>query len=163
MQPLIKKGALVADDWRLLAKDTDSITELPAENIIVPLELWLQHKPELQQREAIGVWLDSDQPPRLLEGDIENLGLIAINFPLFSDGRGYSYVRELREHYHYQREIRAIGDVLPDQLFYLRRCGFDAFQLRSDKDAEAAMASFNDFSESYQAAVDQPLPLFQRR
>ncbi|MGI9284055.1 MAG: DUF934 domain-containing protein [Pseudomonadales bacterium] len=164
MQRLIKNGAIVEDDWQLLAKDVDSINELPSGNVIVPLELWLQNRSELQQRDAaIGVWLDSDQPPRLLEGDIEALDLIAINFPLFSDGRGYTYARELREHYNYKGEIRAIGDVLRDQLFYLDRCGFDAFLLRSDKDAALAVASFGDFSESYQADVNQPLPLFQRR
>lgn len=163
MQRLIKQGTPIADDWHSLDKDTDSIIELPSGHIIVPLELWLQNKTELQQRETIGVWLDSDQPPRLLEGDIEDLDVIAINFPVFSDGRGYSYARELREHYNYKGEIRAIGDVLPDQLFYLQRCGFDAFLMRSDKDAEAAITNFNDFSESYQAAVDQSLPLFQRR
>ncbi len=164
MQRLIKNGAIVEDDWQLLAKDLDSITELPTGNVIVPLELWLQNKAELQQHgAAIGVWLDSDQPPRLLEGDLDTLDLIAINFPVFADGRGYSYARELREHYTYKGEIRAIGDVLQDQLFYLKRCGFDAFLLRSDKDAAVAMTGFGDFSESYQAAVDQPLPLFQRR
>lgn len=164
MQRLIKRGTIVVDDWQLLAKDVDSVTELPPGDVIVPLELWLQNKAELQQRAvAIGVWLDSDQPPRLLEGDIDSLALIAINFPVFSDGRGYSYARELREHYNYAGEIRAIGDVLRDQLFYLQRCGFDAFLLRSDQDAAVAAASFDDFSESYQAAVDQPQPLFQRR
>ena len=164
MQRLIKNGAIVQDDWKVLDKELDSVSKLPAGNIIAPLALWLQNKAELEQREAgVGVWLDSDQPPRLLEDNIDNLALIAINFPVFSDGRGYSYARELREHYQYQGELRAIGDVLRDQLFYLQRCGFDAFLLRSDKDAELALASFEDFSESYQAAVHQTQPLFQRR
>ncbi len=164
MQRLIKNGAIVENDWQVLDKELDSVSKLPPGNIIAPLELWLQNKAELERHDAdVGVWLDSDQPPRLLEGDIDSLVLIAINFPVFSDGRGYSYARELREHYHYEGEIRAIGDVLRDQLFYMQRCGFDAFLLRSDKDAELAMASFEDFSESYQAAVQQTQPLFQRR
>lgn len=164
MQRLIKDGAIIHDDWKLLDKEIDSASKLPPGNIIVPLQLWLQNKTEIEQRDtAVGIWLDSDQPPRLLEGDIDSLALIAINFPVFSDGRGYSYARELREHYHYSGEIRAIGDVLRDQLFYLQRCGFDAFLLRSDKDAELALASFDDFSDSYQAAVHQTQPLFLRR
>jgi uncharacterized protein (DUF934 family) len=56
-----------------------------------------------------------------------------------------------------------VGDVLQDQLFYMKRCGFDAFALREDKDIQAALKSLNDFSDSYQAGVDQPLPLFRRR
>jgi uncharacterized protein (DUF934 family) len=69
----------------------------------------------------------------------------------------------LRERFAYNGEIRALGDVLRDQLFLLRRCGFDAFAVRQDKDIEAALAGLNAFSESYQTAVDQPQPLFRRR
>lgn len=164
MQRLIKNGRIIDDKWQLLEKDVDSVLELPAGDVIAPLELWLQNKSELQLHSNIlGVWLDSDQPPRLLEGDLEALSVIAINFPVFSDGRGYSYARELREHYNYRGEVRAIGDVLRDQLFYLKRCGFDAFLLRADQDAEQALAAFDDFSEAYQAAIDQPRPLFLRR
>jgi uncharacterized protein (DUF934 family) len=86
-----------------------------------------------------------------------------VNFPKFADGRGYSTARLLRERYGYHGEIRAIGDVLHDQLFFMKRCGFDAYAVRADKDIEAALAGFDDFSDAYQAAVDQPQPLFRRR
>jgi uncharacterized protein (DUF934 family) len=89
--------------------------------------------------------------------------LIAVNFPQFTDGRGYSIARLLRERYSWRGELRAIGDVLRDQLFYLARCGFDAFMLREGQDAQAALAAFNDFSEGYQASVERPQPLFRRR
>ena len=71
--------------------------------------------------------------------------------------------RILREQYHFNGELRAVGDVLPDQLFYMKRCGFDAYQLRADKNIEEALCSLNDFSVSYQAAVDEPLPHFKRQ
>ena len=80
-----------------------------------------------------------------------------------TDGRGYSTARLLRERYGYQGEIRAIGDVLQDQLFLMARCGFDAFALRADKSIEKALAAFETFKAPYQAAVDQPQPLFRRR
>ena len=86
-----------------------------------------------------------------------------MNFPKFTDGRGYSSARLLRDRYSFRGEIRAIGDVLQDQLFYMKRCGIDAYALREDKDIVAALASLRDFSETYQAAVDQPQPLFRRR
>ncbi|MFB1037435.1 MAG: DUF934 domain-containing protein, partial [Sinobacterium sp.] len=76
---------------------------------------------------------------------------------------GYSYARLLREKYGYSGELRAIGDVLKDQLFFYKRCGFDAFAMRADRDAGAAISSLKDFSDSYQVAVDQPEPLFKRR
>ena len=86
-----------------------------------------------------------------------------VNFPQFTDGRGYSIARLLRERYGWRGELRAIGDVLRDQLFYLSRCGFDAFALRDDQDPHAALTAFDDFSEAYQASVERPQPLFRRR
>jgi len=96
----------------------------------------------------------------------ERLGAVArveVNFPKFTDGRGYSIARLLRERHGYQGELRAVGDVLRDQIFYLARCGFDAFLLREDQDAGEALSAFNDFSEAYQASVERPEPLFRRR
>ena len=162
MPQLIKQGALVADDW-LLLDNSQTHAPLTDGKLLLPLELWQAQKEQLRDRPHLGVWLDSDEEPSLLCQDLDRLELIGINFPVFSDGRGYSYVRLLRERYHYRGELRAIGDVLIDQLFYMKRCGFDAFALRDDQDTLAAMASLNTFSDSYQAATDQTEPLFQRR
>lgn len=99
-------------------------------------------------------------------GIADRLGAAArveVNFPRFTDGRGYSIARLLRERFGYQGELRAVGDVLRDQLFYLSRCGFDAFLLREDQDAEEALGALHDFSEAYQASVERPQPLFHRR
>jgi uncharacterized protein (DUF934 family) len=94
---------------------------------------------------------------------MRHFALVAVNFPQFTDGRGYSSARLLRERYGWRGELRAIGDVFRDQLFYLARCGFDAFALRQGEDAQAALAAFDDFSDAYQTAADRPLPLFRRR
>jgi uncharacterized protein (DUF934 family) len=88
---------------------------------------------------------------------------IEVNFPSFTDGRGYSIARLLRERHGYDGELRAVGDVQRDQLFYLARCGFDSFLLRTGEDADDALSAFNDFSEAYQASVERPQPLFRRR
>ena len=93
----------------------------------------------------------------------DRLALIAVDFPKFSDGRGYSIARLLRERYGFEGELRAIGDVLRDQLYYLRQCGFNAFAVRADRDVEAALRGLADFSDGYQASVATPLPLFRRR
>jgi uncharacterized protein (DUF934 family) len=86
-----------------------------------------------------------------------------VRFASFTDGRGYSLARMLRERYGYRGELRAIGDVLRDQIYYLSRCGFDAFALRADQKPEQALAALDDFSEAYQTSVDRPHPLFRRR
>ena len=94
---------------------------------------------------------------------IGSLNVIAVNFPKYGDGRGYSIARLLRERYGYRGELRAVGVVARDHLQAMARCGFDSFLLREGEDAQAALATFDDFSEAYQASVAQPQPLFRRR
>jgi len=94
---------------------------------------------------------------------IRTLGIIAVNFPKYGDGRGYSIARLLRERYGYRGELRAVGVVARDHLQQMVQCGFDSFLLREGEDAQAALAAFDDFSEAYQASAAQPVPLFRRR
>ena len=167
MTKIIKNDRIVDDAWKILKLaegETVQSVALPAEPTLLPLAVWLAHKDEILARQKpFGVWLDSSEDPQALAGDLEQLVLVGVNFPKFSDGRGYSIARLLRERYAYRGEIRAIGDVLQDQLFFMKRCGIDAYAVRADKDIEAALAGLRDFSEAYQAAVDQPQPLFRRR
>ena len=86
-----------------------------------------------------------------------------MNFPKFGDGRGYSIAKLLRTRYGYRGELRAVGHITRDLLFFLESCGFDAFELREGEDPREALASFEDFSEAYQASVARPVPLFRRR
>ncbi|MDT8428580.1 MAG: DUF934 domain-containing protein [Pseudomonadales bacterium] len=140
------------------------LAEYTDKHLIVPLDCWLQCQDELLARKGkTGVWLDSHQLPEELGKKGINLPLIALNFPTFKDGRAFSSARELRQNLGFKGELRAIGDVLRDQLFYMARCGFDAFALREDQDIAEALTGFADFREVYQASPDQPLPLFRRR
>ncbi len=167
MPKIIKHGQIVDDNWQVLKLaegETPESVNLANENLIVPLPVWQARREEILQRGApFGVWLDSHEGPESIQADLPHFTLVAVNFPKFADGRGYSTARLLRERYGYRGELRAIGDVLQDQLFYLKRCGFDAFAVRADKDIQSALVGLNDFSETYQAAVDQPQPLFRRR
>lgn len=107
-----------------------------------------------------------DDPAALadrLAGPDVQIRVIAINFPRFGDGRGYSIARLLRERYGYKGELRAIGEVARDHLHAMAQCGFDAFQLREGEDPQQALAAFGDFSDTYQATAAQPQPLFRRR
>lgn len=159
MPQLIKHGQVVDDAWQLLREVGEA---LPAGPIIVPLSYWQAHRDELIARGDAAVWLASDQPPAEIAGDLPHLPLVAIDFPLFTDGRGFSYGRELREQHGYAGEVRAVGQFLRDQLYHLSRCGFDAYALETSP-LEPALDSLNDFSDSYQGSVLQPLPRFRRR
>ena len=104
---------------------------------------------------AIGVKLSAADDPALIAKDLDKLRLIAIDFPAFADGRGYSTARLLRDRYQWKGELRAVGDVLRDQIFLLSRSGFDTFALRDDQDVQSALNAFNDFSDYYQLAADR--------
>jgi len=164
MQQVIKNGLVCSDDWQLLPKEAQ-LADLP-QNVacIVPLALWQAEREALKSRTGgLAIWLDADEEVEAIAADLPNFALIALNFPAFTDGRAYSSAALLRQRYGFKGEIRAIGDVLRDQLLAMRRCGFDAFAIRADKDPHDALKGLADFSESYQATVEQPLPLFRRR
>ena len=162
---IIKGRAVIADDWqvlRLAEGDAPESVEVPDGRIIVPSTVWLAQRDKLAARAEIGVWLASDQLATSIQADLDKFALVAIDFPKFSDGRGYSIAYNLRKRLGYQGELRAIGDVLRDQLFQMQRCGFDAYATREDRSIHDALLGLTVFSETYQAAVDQPLPLFRR-
>ena len=166
MQKLIKDGKLTNDRWILVkeASNEGILSALPFKSIMVPLRFWKLYQSELEEYTGeVTIWLDSNERLADIPGNINQFPLIALNFPIFSDGRSYTNARELRESYGYEGEIRAIGDVLRDQIYYMHRCGFNAFSLRFDQDTEACLSAFNDFTTGYQASIDQHQPLFRRR
>ncbi|WP_175230935.1 DUF934 domain-containing protein, partial [Paraburkholderia humisilvae] len=161
---------IVNDDWTVVRAAEDgtlpAVDALPAGKVLVPLALWQSSRDALtvaRGAAGIGVWLAPDSEPAEIAGDFDKLALIAVDFPVFRDGRGYSIARLLRERYGYQGEIRAIGDVLRDQLRFYERCGFNAYALRADKDIDDALKAFTEFTVQYQGAFDDPRPLFRRR
>lgn len=163
MRRLIRNGALVADRWALL-RDAASIADVPAQGaVIVPLALWAAARDALIARGDVGVLLSPADDPAALDGDLASLPVIAIDFPTFVDGRGYSIARLLRERHRYQGELRAVGDVLRDQLYLMAECGFDAFVVRTDRDAADALAGLSDFPGIYAPTARAPLPWFRRR
>jgi uncharacterized protein (DUF934 family) len=107
--------------------------------------------------------LEPTDDPASFADRLDRVARVEVNFPKFGDGRGFSIGRLLRERYGYKGELRAVGHLTRDHLFFLESCGFDAFELRAGEDPHAALAAFADFSESYQASVARPLPLFRRR
>ncbi|CAB3729604.1 DUF934 domain-containing protein [Trinickia soli] len=170
MTSIIKNRSVVRDDWTVVRAAEDgtlpAIHALPAGRVLVPFSLWKQAREAIvasRSKDALGVWLAPEDEPADLAADLDKISLIGVDFPVFRDGRGYSTARLLRERYGWRGELRAIGDVLRDQLNFMARCGFDAFAVRADKDIHDALRAFEEFTVKYQGAFDTPQPLFRRR
>ena len=161
MPKLINRYGVVdkdgSDGWLEYTGDAGAI---PAgAKVLLPLTefrefsgTWQKH---VGENGALGVRLSASDDPALIANDLEKLALIAVEFPAFTDGRGYSTATLLRERYRYIGELRAVGDVLRDQVFLMARAGFTTFALRDDQSVEKSLAAFNDFSSYYQHAADR--------
>jgi uncharacterized protein (DUF934 family) len=162
MPQLIKRGE-IADDVYTLVRESSSLADLPeATPVLVPLALWLIARAALVARGDVGVWLAPADDPALIASDLKLLPVVAVDFPSFTDGRGYSTARLLRERFAYRGELRAIGDIQRDQLFFLREVGFDAFDVSDDKDVTEALFGLHDFADGYQDTAVRT-PWFRRR
>jgi uncharacterized protein (DUF934 family) len=158
---VIKNGAAVDDAWRIVA---DEEPVAAGDDVIVPFARWQRERDALSHRDGkLGVSIVGDQDLDEVAKDIEHFELIALEFPKFTDGRNYSNARLLRERYGYRGELRAIGDVLRDQIFFMARCGIDSFALAPGRDPEEALKSLKDFSVVYQAAEDAAVPAWRLR
>jgi uncharacterized protein (DUF934 family) len=166
MATLIRNSRIVDDTWLRFEEAAGELpATLPADTpILVSLGVWQLHRSRLIAHQGgLGVVLPADADLGSIRPDLPRFALVAVHIAKFGDGRCFSLARLLRERYGYGGELRAVGEVLQDQLAEMRRCGFDAFELRADQDVEAALRAFHPFSEEYQASVDRPLPLFRRR
>lgn len=139
--------------------------EIPSEgDAIVGFVRWQRDRVVLAARPGrLGVRVPSDTRADELAPHAASFAVIAVEFPRFVDGRGYTIARLLRERHGYRGELRAVGNVLRDQLLAMARCGFTAFELDPSKRLEDALSAFDDFSVSYQPAADERLPLWKRQ
>jgi len=166
---VIRGRRVEADAWRTLGLDpNEDLSSLPPGPVIVPFGFFKTRHGALAARgEPFGVWLAPDDDPEDLASRISRLApppaLVAVHFPKWGDGRGYSLGALLRGRFGWRGELRAFGEIGRDHLFYLARCGFDAFALAPHRDAHAALAGLADFSLAYQGAVEDPQPLFRKR
>jgi len=159
---IILDNAIVDNQWTLIT-DINAV-EIPMGKIIIPLVVWNKNIQAFSKRaELPGLLLNGDENPADFLGDIRLLKIIAVDFPVFTDGRGFSIGNLLRERYAYKGELRACGGFIRDQLYYLKRCGFNSFQFNKDIDLDAAQKSLLDFSNDYQVSASQQSPLFRRR
>ena len=116
----------------------------------------------LDQSNAAAVRIEPGEDARELLPHLDRLSLVEVNFPAFGDGRGYSAARILREA-GYAGELRAVGDVLVDQIVAMRRCGFDSFHPAKPLDAEAVERALTRYADVYQKSVDGRAPIWAKR
>lgn len=151
--PLVKGGELATD--RFAAVDPEATEMPPGDQLLVSLAQWNEHKVDLCKRGgAYGVRLVPDQGPETIADDLAHFDLVALEFPAFTDGRPYSHARLLRERYDFQGEIRAVGDVKLEQLVFMQRSGFDAFDIASETPLEDWRIAFSDIDVVYQPTGD---------
>lgn len=165
MAEVIVDGVIVNNDWQRYDNEQLEATPLPVDGkVIVPLSYWQENRTALLERGNVAVCLEPNEETAELAEDLDVLPMVAVHFPAFKDGRGYSSARELRCRYGFEGQIRAVGDVLQDQLFYMHRVGFNAFEVRADRDIHEALENgLRPFTVTYQGDVHDARPVYHRR
>lgn len=158
---LVRNGALAADPF----VDASGLAEIPPVGpVIVGLGQWRAHRDALlARRDPVGLRLRSDEHPAVVAGDLARFAVIALEFPVFRDGRAYTYARLLRERFGYAGELRAVGDVLLEQLHFMERVGFDAFEIAGADPLGDWRTAASEFSTWYQATGDGRAPARELR
>jgi uncharacterized protein (DUF934 family) len=162
---LIRNGALEVDVWRLFEPDAATASVPPdEENWMVRLETWRDHYDQLITRKfPFAILVPSDADAQDIESIHVNklyseaIALIAIDFPIYTDGRGFSLAQIFRNQHGWKGELRAMGDVLIDTIHYLARCGFDSFLVKEGHDPQLALQAFETFTVHYQKSYPQPV------
>jgi uncharacterized protein (DUF934 family) len=157
---IIKDGAIVSDDWLHLDDDAP-VPE--SGSVTVSASRWLKEREALGSRAAaLGLRIGGGDDLDALAADLPRFALVTVEFPKLADGRGFSIARLLREAYGYAGEIRARGNFLQDQLFFLKRVGVNAFEFTQPVDLANMLPALEEFSVTYQAAWDEKTPLHRR-
>jgi len=152
MQLIDARGRPIADAWAYLPAGEPLSANGP---ILVDLARYEAERDTLlSRRAAIGLRLPNTYEVDALAGDLARLSLIALEFPKFTDGRAYSQARRLREHFGYGGGLRAVGQVLLDQLLFLKRCGFDSFELAQPASEAQIARALGAFDRYYQPSGD---------
>ena len=148
---LNKDTQIIDDNQQFIADDQ----ALPASgDITVTLERWQnEHEILAKHPGKVGVRLTPTDTTADIAQDLAKLALIEVDFPLYTDGRAFTHARLLRSRYHYQGEIRAVGQFMVDQVFYLSRVGVNAFQLPNPQQLPLALKTLKDFTVNYQIST----------
>lgn len=158
--PLIIDRQPAADRW-IRVENEEGLNQ--SGDLLVDFALWTEHADALKARDGgLGVVIDGDTELDQLVPDLDRLALVAVAFPSFADGRGFSQARILRQHYGYSGEIRAVGDVTWDRLRYMARCGINAYEVPAERYSDDMLSAFDEITVCYQGAEDDPRPIYRQ-
>ncbi len=160
---ILRARALVEDDWALEGEPgTGGLA--PGARVIVPLERWRAERASLASRfAAVGVLVPNTADIEAVHPEIADRPLIALEFPRFADGRALSQAALLRRRLGFEGELRAVGDIIRDLVYWLGRCGFDAIVPRADQDLQACRLALDELTVVYQDAADGRVPVWRQR
>lgn len=159
MRRLIKQREVITDEWRYADEEPQGRERA----VILPVARWREERERWWLWDGrLGVRIGPTDKVAALEHDFLRVGLIAIEFGGIGEGRGYSQAQQLRKRYKFTGELRAVGSIQRDQLFFMARCGFDAFELPDTANVAEWLGAFDDFSVAYQGAVDNAVTLARR-
>jgi uncharacterized protein (DUF934 family) len=163
MSTLLKADGLVhRDTYTALGDDAEPAPE--DRNLVVSLRRWERDRERfIDWPGQIAVRIESDETLAAIVADLGAIDMIALEFPTFRDGRAYSHARALRDRYRYSGEIRAVGDVLVEQLAFMLRVGFDAFELEAEDSAGEFRTVADEISVQFQPSSDGRITALQRR
>ena len=160
---ILSRGELVDDDWTLIEDGHTQIGSAGGK-VIVTLARWrAERETLLAAHAAVGVLVPNTSDVETVFAEISDRALIVLQFPTFTDGRALSQAVVLRKRLGFTGELRAVGDVIQDLVFWLGRCGFDSIVPRKDQNLEACRAALREFTVAYQAAADEHTPVWIRR
>jgi uncharacterized protein (DUF934 family) len=161
---ILRRRALVEDEWTLPENTAEEGDRAGGGKRIVTLAAWREERQALLgAHAAVGVLLPNTADVEAIYPEVADRPLIALQFPTFSDGRALSQAVLLRRRLGFQGELRALGDVTRDLVFWLGRCGFDSIVPRQDQSLEACRQALDELTVAYQAAADDHTPVWVRR
>lgn len=161
---ILRGGELVEDNWTVIEDGSTDVESSPGGKVIVTLARWRSEREALLIRHpAVGVLVPNTADIEAIYPQIVDRSLLALQFPTFTDGRALSQAVVLRKRLGYRGELRAVGDVIRDLVFWLGRCGFDSIVPRKDQKLEECRAALREFTVAYQAAADEHTPVWIRR
>jgi uncharacterized protein (DUF934 family) len=160
---ILRRGEIAEDNWTLVEDGTTQI-ESSGGNVIVTLGRWrAEREALLAAHAAVGVLVPNTTDIEAVYAEMADRPLIALQFPAFTDGRALSQATVLRKRLAFKGELRAVGDVIRDLVFWLGRCGFDSIVPRQDQSLEGCRAALRELTVAYQAAADDHTPVWMRR
>jgi uncharacterized protein (DUF934 family) len=160
---ILRGGELVSDDWTVIEDGRPEITP-DGGRAIVTLARWRAERETLLVRHAaVGVLVPNTADIEAVYPEVADRPVLALQFPAFADGRALSQAVVLRKRLGFRGELRAVGDVIRDLVFWLGRCGFDSIVPRKDQNLAACREALNEITVAYQAAADAHTPIWVRR